>query len=90
MFSLRAYQKVFSSKWRGNWEEKTHEMSFQKYPWNSLPSLQRVAFFFFFILFFIDFFFPLLTCVDFLLSFIIYYYLLFLFIFLVLICLFSY
>ena len=48
MFSLRAYQKVFSSKWRENWEEKTHEMSFQKYPWNSLPSLQRVAFFFFF------------------------------------------
>ena len=88
MFSLRAYQKVFSSKWRENWEEKTHEMSFQKYPWNSLPSLQRVASFFFF--FFIDFFFPLLTCVDFLLSFIIFYILLFLFIFLVLICLFSY
>ena len=47
MFSLRTHQQVFSPKWRENWEGEAHEMSFQKYPWNSPPSLQHVGFFFF-------------------------------------------
>ena len=45
VFSLQSHQKVLSPKWRENRERKAHEMSFQKYPLNSPPSLQRVVFF---------------------------------------------
>ena len=45
--------KKFSPKWRENWEEEAHEMSFQKYPshWNS-PSKSPTCWLFFFPLIF--------------------------------------
>ena len=82
--------KNFSPKRRENWERKAHEMSFQKYPWNSPLSLQRIGFFFFFFLWdmlasFLHFFYDFFWMCSFLLLFIFY----FIFLFLVLICLFS-